>query len=115
MRAMMGFAAVVIAAGLYASGPAEAKTCKDVVSAHARSSAQVSDATREKRANDKAISNWGKRAADTYGWSLPLLVSRRGEEGRVQGHGEIQDLHGCRQALHRLLTRTARAPRITPR
>ena len=85
MRAMMGFAAMVITACLFDSGPAEAKTCKDVVSAHARSSAQVSDATREKRANDKAISNWGKRAADTYGWAYRFWY--RAEEKKVECKG----------------------------
>jgi hypothetical protein len=34
----------------------------------ARSTAQLSDASREKRAKDKAIANWSKRARDTYGW-----------------------------------------------
>ena len=48
--------------------PAQAKTCKDAVSAQARSAAQLSDASREKRAKDKAIANWSKRVRDTYGW-----------------------------------------------
>ena len=71
----VAFRAVTIAAvGFLAIAPltivpAAAKTCKDAITAHARSSAQVSDETREKRARDKAISNWGKRAADTYGWA----------------------------------------------
>jgi len=48
--------------------PAHAKTCKEAIAAQARSAAQLSDASREKRARDKAIANWSKRAQDTYGW-----------------------------------------------
>jgi len=48
--------------------PAQAKTCKDAVTARARSTAQLSDASRERRAKDKAMANWSKRVRDTYGW-----------------------------------------------
>ena len=43
-------ALAIAAAGLVAIAPAHAKTCKDAVTAQARSSAQLSDANREKRA-----------------------------------------------------------------
>jgi hypothetical protein len=69
MRSTLTPAALVLAAAsLFAIPPAHAKTCKDAVTAEARSSAQVSDASREKRAKDKAIANWSSRARDTYGW-----------------------------------------------
>jgi|SoiMetStandDraft_2_1073263.scaffolds.fasta_scaffold443123_1 hypothetical protein len=90
-RLAVAFRAVTIAAvGLLAIAPlttvpAAAKTCKDIITAHARSSAQVSDETREKRARDKAISNWGKRAADTYGWAYRFWY--RAEEQKVECKG----------------------------
>jgi hypothetical protein len=71
---------LVLALGL-STGLAEAKTCKDAVTAKARSSAQVSDASRERRARDKAISNWGRRARDTYG--IAYSFWRRSEEQKV--------------------------------
>ena len=86
MRHIIAHAAVAMAAaGLLASSPAHAKTCKDAVTAHARSSAQLSDANREKRAQEKAITNWGKRAADTYGWSYRFW--HRAEEKTVECKG----------------------------
>ena len=59
---------VCIGISLVALAPAHAKTCKEAITAQARSAAQLSDASREKRARDKAIANWSKRAQDTYGW-----------------------------------------------
>jgi hypothetical protein len=51
-----------------ALAPAHAKTCKEAIVAQARSTAQLSHASRQKRAKDKAIANWSKRARDAYGW-----------------------------------------------
>jgi hypothetical protein len=48
---------------------ADARTCKDAISAKARSAAQLSDASRERRARENAIANWKRRVRDTYGWS----------------------------------------------
>jgi hypothetical protein len=59
---------ICVCASLVALAPAHAKTCKEAISAQSRSTAQLSDASREKRAKDKAIANWSKRARDTYGW-----------------------------------------------
>jgi hypothetical protein len=42
--------------------------CKEVVTAKARSAAQLSDASRESRARENATANWRRRARDTYGW-----------------------------------------------
>ena len=69
MRLMLTLTFSALLAALAAAAPADAKTCKDAITAKARSSAQLSDASREKRARDKAISNWSRRASDTYGWS----------------------------------------------
>jgi hypothetical protein len=86
MRATSKLTAAFLAVGtVVLAARAEAKTCKDIVTANARSSAQVSDTTREKRAHDKAISNWGKRAADTYGWSYRFWY--RAEEKTVECGG----------------------------
>ena len=47
MRSTLRLSALAIAAaGLFAVAPAHAKTCKDAVTAQARSSAQLSDANR---------------------------------------------------------------------
>jgi hypothetical protein len=46
----------------------KAQNCKDIVSAKARSAAQLSDASRERRARENAIDNWRRRVRDTYGW-----------------------------------------------
>lgn len=51
-----------------AATPPPNPNCKDAISAKARSAAQLSDASREQRARDKAIENWRRRARDTYGW-----------------------------------------------
>jgi hypothetical protein len=52
-----------------AAPPAQAsKNCKDIVTAKARSAAQLSDASRERIARQNAIDNWRRRVRDTYGW-----------------------------------------------
>jgi hypothetical protein len=51
-----------------AEAKAQAQNCKDIVTAKARSAAQLSDASRERRARQNAIDNWRRRARDTYGW-----------------------------------------------
>ena len=51
MRIRFRAAILSIAVGLStAAAPAHAKVCKDVITAKARSAAQVSDASRERRA-----------------------------------------------------------------
>jgi hypothetical protein len=71
MRMLPALAIVVLGAwvAVSASPPAHARVCKDAVTAKARSSAQVSDDSRERRARDNAIGNWKRRVRDTYGWS----------------------------------------------
>jgi hypothetical protein len=92
MRSMSRLAALAVAtAGLLAAAPAHAKTCKDAVTAQARSSAQVSDESREKRAREKAISNWGKRARDTYGWQYRFWT--KSEEQKVECGGTAKAKH----------------------
>jgi hypothetical protein len=78
-------ALAVAAASLVAITPAHAKTCKDAVTAEARSSAQVSDASREKRAKEKAIANWSSRARDTYGWQYRFWT--KSDEQKVECGG----------------------------
>ena len=85
--AVIGFAA----GALLATAPAEAKTCKDVVTAKARSAAQLSDASRERRARDSAIANWSRRARDTYGISYQFW--RRAEEQKVECGGGASAKH----------------------
>jgi hypothetical protein len=65
--------------------PAHAKTCKDPITAKARSAAQVSDASRERRARDNAIANWSARARDTYGWAYRFWS--RADERKVECGG----------------------------
>jgi hypothetical protein len=73
-------------------GPADAaKVCKDAVSAKARSAAQVSDTSREKRARDNAIANWGARASDTYGYVYSFWW--RAEEKKVECGGGASAKH----------------------
>jgi hypothetical protein len=63
-------AAVALAASVAAlPAPADARTCRDPISAKARSAAQLSDASRERRAKENAIGNWKARVRDTYGWT----------------------------------------------
>ena len=92
MRATYALAAAVIAAGsLLASAPAASKTCKDVVTAKGRSAAQLSDASRERRAKESAIANWSRRARDTYGWRYSFW--RRGDEQQVNCGGGASAKH----------------------
>ncbi|NJO24130.1 MAG: hypothetical protein HC868_15945 [Sphingomonadales bacterium] len=88
MRMILTLATAAVAAGLLAAAaPAHARTCKDTVTAKARSAAQVSDDSRLRRARDKAISNWSARARDTYGWAYRFW--RRSDERKVEcGGGE---------------------------
>ena len=82
------------AAGLFllAAAPAQAaKTCKDAVTAKAQSKAQLSDASRERRARDNAIANWSRRAADTYGWAYRFWL--RAEEKQVNCGGGASSKH----------------------
>jgi len=65
--------------------PAHAKTCRDPITAKARSVAQLSDASRERRARDNAIANWSARARDTYGWAYRFWA--RSEERKVECGG----------------------------
>lgn len=63
----------VATAGLAASlfllaAPAGAADCKDPLVGKARSSAQVSDAERVKRATENAIGHWRVLARQNYGW-----------------------------------------------
>jgi hypothetical protein len=88
MRATL---AIAVAAALLTVAPAAAKTCKDVVTAKARSAVQLSDATRERRARDNAIANWSARARDTYGWSYRFW--RRAEEKDVKCGGGASAKH----------------------
>jgi hypothetical protein len=92
MHRALGIVAIAVAWGLLAAAvPAEAKTCKDAVTARARSSAQLSDASREKRAQEKAISNWSKRARDTYGFAYQFW--RRAEDKDVKCGGGASAKH----------------------
>src|SRR5262245_10843308 len=81
----------LVATALLASAPAQAKTCKDVITAKARSAAQLSDASRERRARDGAIANWSRRARDTYGISYQFW--RRAEEKQVDCGGGASAKH----------------------
>ena len=92
MRARSMTAAVALATILGLSAvPAQAKTCKDVVTAKARSAVQLSDATRERRARENAIANWSARARDTYGWSYRFW--RRADEQKVECGGGASAKH----------------------
>ena len=86
MRIAFAFAAVAIAAGLLlAARRPQAKTCKDVVTAKARSAAQLSDASRERRAEESAIANWSRARARHL--RLALRFWRRAEEQKVECGG----------------------------
>jgi hypothetical protein len=92
MRLGLTLTAVAIAGGaLLAIAPAHAKTCKDAVTAKARSAAQLSDASRERRAKESAIANWSRRARDTYGWRYSFW--RRAEEQQVTCGGGASAKH----------------------
>ena len=73
------------------AAPAQAKTCKDPVTAKARSAAQLSDESREGRARDSAIDNWKRRARDTYGWRYGFW--RRAEEKDIKCGGGASAKH----------------------
>jgi hypothetical protein len=92
MRFALTLAVVGVAASVVlASAPAEAKTCKDIVTAKARSAAQLSDASRERRAKESAIANWSRRARDTYGWRYSFW--RRAEEKDIKCGGGAAAKH----------------------
>ena len=92
MRTAFGFTAIAIAAGLlFTIAPAAAKTCKDAVTAKGRSAAQLSDASRERRAKESAIANWSRRARDTYGISYQFW--RRADEKQVNCGGGASAKH----------------------
>ena len=102
MRIFLSVAVACVVAGLLAaSPPAHAKTCKDPITAKARSAAQVSDASRLRRARDNAISNWSARARDTYGWAYRFWS--RADERNV-------DCGGGKSAKH--CTATAKPCRL---
>jgi len=85
MRMAVSVVAALLLACMAAAPPAHAKTCKDTVSAKARSVAQLSDASRERRARDGAIANWSKRARDTNGWAYRFWS--RADERKVECGG----------------------------
>ena len=47
--------------------------------------------SRERRAKDKAIANWGKRARDTYGWQYRFWT--KSEEQKVECGGTAKAKH----------------------
>ena len=89
MRMLWSCAAIGLALCLLATSapPAYAKTCKDAGTAKARSAAQLSDASRLRRARQRAIENWGARARDTYGWAYRFW-SRAAERDVQCGGGD---------------------------
>ena len=74
-----------------ARAPAHAKTCKDAVTAQARRPPRSATPIREKRAREKAIANWGKRARDTYGWQYRFWT--KSEEQKVECGGTAKSKH----------------------
>jgi len=92
MRMIAGFAGAALATVLMtAAALAQAKTCKDVISAKARSAAQLSDASRERRARENAIANWKRRVRDTHGWRYSLWS--RAEERDIRCGGGASAKH----------------------
>jgi hypothetical protein len=91
MRTAAPLALCTLAVGLITAAPAEAKICKDVITAKARSAAQLSDASRERRARESAIANWSRRARDTYGISYQFW--RRAEEKQLNCGGGASAKH----------------------
>ena len=92
MRFTFIIAALGTAVALILGAPAHAaKTCKDAVTAKAQSRAQLSDASRERRARENAIANWSARARDTYGWSYRFWT--RAEEKQVNCGGGASAKH----------------------
>jgi len=94
MRTLAAFAAVALATSLLvaaAAAPAQAKVCKDVVTAKSRSAAQVSDASRLRRAREGAIANWEARVRDTYG--IAYRFWSRAEDRKVECGGGSSAKH----------------------
>jgi hypothetical protein len=91
MRFTFGVAALCLAVVPMLGAPAHAKTCKDVVTAKAQSRAQLSDASRERRARENAIANWSRRARDTHGWSYRFWT--RAEEKQINCGGGASAKH----------------------
>lgn len=91
MRTIVAIAALGLVLAVTASPPAEAKTCKDAVTAKSRSAAQVSDASRERRAREGAIANWAARARDTYG--IAYRFWSRAEDRKVECGGGSSAKH----------------------
>ena len=65
----------------------------------ARSAAQLSDASRERRAQDSAIANWSQARPRHLRLLLSLLAARGREAGRMRRRRQRQALHRQRQAL----------------
>ena len=102
MRFAFALAVIGSCLALGPGAPAHAaKTCKDVVTAKAQSRAQLSDASRERRARENAIANWSRRARDTYGWAYRFWS--RADERKV-------DCGGGKSARH--CTATAKPCRL---
>ena len=59
--------AALAAACLATAAPAEAKTCKEPVAVTYRTSAQISEASRETRARSSVVDKWRDRARADYG------------------------------------------------
>jgi hypothetical protein len=92
MRRICTVAVAGLATALVLEGPpAHAKTCKDAVTAKSRSAAQVSDATRLRRARDGAIANWAARVRDTYG--IAYRFWSRAEDRKVECGGGSSAKH----------------------
>jgi hypothetical protein len=91
MRFAFALAVIGLSLAFVPGAPAQAKTCKDVVTAKAQSRAQLSDASRERRARENAIANWSRRARDTYGWAYGYWS--RAEEKQVTCGGGASSKH----------------------
>ena len=91
MRLTFTIAALGMAGALLLGTPAEAKICKGVIAAKARSAAQLSDASRERRARENAIANWSRRARDTHGIAYQFWT--RAEEKQVNCGGGASAKH----------------------
>lgn len=81
-------AAALLLGLAFAAAPAHAKTCMEVpITAKATSRAQLSDASREARARENAITNWTRRARDTHGYLYSFWF--RAEDKKIEcGGGE---------------------------
>lgn len=100
MRIMLAVVALTLAGGVtlaaaQTAAPAPTASpnpkCKGVVTAKARSAAQLSDASRERRAKESAIANWSRRARDTYGWRYSFW--RGAEEKDIKCGGGASAKH----------------------